>query len=162
MMIPYSPELDQPRSSATSTMKHVTLILLLMAAALPARAERFIDVHDAWIRHIPGDRPMAGYFVLENRGDTDRRLVGASSPAFGAIHFHQSVESDGTSTMRPLESALVPAGGRTVFAPGGRHLMLMQQQDALEVGDEVVILLEFADGGSESAVFTIKPVWQEQ
>lgn len=161
MKIPYSPGYDQPRSSATATMKHVTLILLLMAAALPAWAERFLDVHDAWIRHIPGDRPMAGYFVLENRGDTDRRLVGASSPAFGAIHLHQSVESDGTSVMQPLESSLVPAGGHTVFEPGGRHLMLMQRRDTLEVGDEVVILLELADGGSETAVFTIKPVWQE-
>lgn len=162
MMIPYSPGLDQPRRSATATMRHITLILLLMAAALPARAERFIDVHDAWIRFLPGDRPMAGYFVLENRGNTDRHLVSASSPAFGAIHLHQSVESDGTSAMQPLESTLVPAGGRTAFEPGGRHLMLMQGRDTLEVGEDVVILLEFADGGSESAVFTIKPVWQEQ
>ncbi|MDZ7840006.1 MAG: copper chaperone PCu(A)C [Gammaproteobacteria bacterium] len=142
-------------------MKHLTLILLLMAAALPARAERFIDVHDAWIRHIPGDRPMAGYFVLENRGDADRRLVGASSAGFGAIHLHETVDNNGTSSMRPLESAMVPAGGRALFEPGARHLMLMQRRDALEVGDEVVISLEFADGGSQSAVFTIKPVWQE-
>jgi len=142
-------------------MKKFLIALSLLIAAAPASAEWAIEVRDAWIRHIPGDRPMAGYMVLGNKGNTERRLVGASSVVFGAVHMHETVEQDGTSRMRPVEHVAVPAGGSVAFEPGGRHLMLMQRQRELAVGDEVPVTLEFEDGGSQSVVFTVKPAWQE-
>jgi periplasmic copper chaperone A len=148
-------------SGFLAMLKHFTLAFMLLAAAIPARAERTIDVHDPWIRHMTGDRPMAGYLVIENRGREDRSLVGASSAAFGAVHIHETVEADGAMSMRPVESIAVPAGGRVELRPGGYHLMLMQKRNELEVGDEVAIILEFADGGSKSVVFAVKPAWQE-
>lgn len=142
-------------------MTRVFTLALLSFASMAAHAEWAISIHDAWIRHIPGGGPMAGYFVLENKGNTDRNLVGASSVAFGAIGLHESVEQDGTSSMRPVESVTVPAGGRIELAPGGYHLMMMQRQRDLKVDDQVPVTLEFADGGSQSAIFTVKPAWQE-
>lgn len=137
------------------------MIFLLLAVALPVRAEPTLDVQDAWIRHMIGDRPMAGYLVMSNKSDKDQRLVGASSTAFGAVHIHETVETEGTMSMRPVESVDVPAGGSIEFRPGGHHLMLMQRQEDIEVGDEVTIVLEFEDGRSRSVVFTVKPAWQE-
>lgn len=143
-------------------MKQFAAALLLLALALPpARAEWAIEVHDAWIRHMAGDLPMAGYFVMENKGAENRRLVGASSVAFGVVRIHETTEQDGSTSMRPVEAAPLPAGGRVEFRPGGRHLMLMQRRKDLEVGDKVPVTLEFADGGSKSVVFTVKPAWQE-
>lgn len=141
-------------------MKRLAAFLLAFAA-LSAHAEWALTVDDPWIRHLPGDRPMAGYFVLDNKGDTDLELVGASSPAFGAVHIHETVEQDGSSTMRPVESVTVPAGGRVEFAPGGYHLMLMKRQKELQVDDQVPVILELGDGGDQSVVFTVKPAWQE-
>lgn len=152
---------NRTHTGALATMKNLALVLLLFAAVLPVRAERAIDVQDAWIRHMAGDRPMAGYFVMHNRGDEDRRLVGAASPAFGAIQMHETVETDGTTSMRRAASVTVPNGGRVEFQPGGFHLMLMQRQKNLAVDDQVPVVLEFEDGGSQSVVFTIKPTWQE-
>lgn len=142
-------------------MKRLVLSLLLLAADLPVHAEWAVEVRDAWIRHLPGDRPMAGYFVVENKGNRDLRLVGASSVAFGRIRMHESTDENGTTSMRPVESVAVPAGGRVNFQPGGYHLMLMQRRRPLEVGDKVPMTLELHDGGSQSVVFTIKPAWQE-
>ena len=110
---------------------------------------------------MTGDRPMAGYFVMDNKGDEDRRLVGASSMAFGAVHIHETLEKDGTMSMQPVDAVTVPAGGSVEFRPRGHHLMLMQRQTDLEVGDEVSITLEFADGGSQPVMFSVKPAWQE-
>lgn len=98
-------------------MKHIAIILLLLAAALPVRAESPIDVHDAWIRHIPGDRPMAGYLVMDNTGDIDRRLVSVTSSAFGSVHIHETVERDGAMSMQPVDSITVPAGGVSRSSP---------------------------------------------
>lgn len=39
--------------------------------------------------------------------------------------------------------------------------MLMQRRKGVEVGDEVSMMLEFADGASQSVVFEVKPAWQE-
>lgn len=142
-------------------MKNLSLVLLLLSAVLPVRAEQTIDVQDAWIRHMAGDRPMAGYFVMHNKSGEDQRLVGATSPAFGAVGMHETVETNGTTSMRPVDSVVVPNGERFEFQPGGYHLMLMQRQEDLAVNDQVPVILEFADGGSQSVVFTIKPTWQE-
>lgn len=136
-------------------------IVIAVIGSAPGRAEQSIDISDAWIRHLPGDRPMAGYFVMENRGEAERHLLGASSPAFGAVDMHQSVERDGAASMRPVDSVAVPAGGRVAFEAGGYHLMLMQRQKELEVGDRVTVTFELDDGAEQSAVFSIKPVWQE-
>lgn len=110
---------------------------------------------------MAGDRPMAGYFVLDNKSQEDRRLVGASSDAFGAVHIHETVEKEGTMSMQPVRAVTVPAGGRVEFRPRGHHLMLMQRRQELEVGDEVSITLEFDGGERRPAVFTVKPAWQE-
>lgn len=136
-------------------------IVVAVIGSVPGRAEQSIDISDAWIRHLPGDRPMAGYFVMENRGEVDRRLLGASSTAFGAVRMHQSTDQDGTASMQPVDSVTVPAGGRIAFEAGGYHLMLMQRQKDLEVGDRVTVTFELDDGVERSAVFPIKPAWQE-
>jgi copper(I)-binding protein len=136
----------------------VIFLLLLSTAALP---DMTIEIHEPWIRHVPGNRPMAGYFVLENKGDLDRRLTGASSIAFARIHMHRTVKHDGVAAMEPVDFVAVPALERVEFAPGGYHLMMMGRQRELRVGDEVPVTLTFEDGGSQSAVFTIKPAWQE-
>lgn len=142
-------------------MKHVAIVLFLLALVLPARAERTVHVQDPWIRYIPGDRPMAGYLVMENRGDADRRLVDVTGTAFGAVHIHKSVERNGETSMQPVDSITVPAGGRVALQPGGYHLMLMQRRSQIEVGDEVSMTLEFADEVHQDVVFAVKPAWQE-
>lgn len=142
-------------------MKNFAIVLLLLALVLPVYAERTIEVQDPWIRYIPGDRPMAGYLVIENDGDTDRRLVDVTSTTFGAVHIHKTVERDGEMSMQPVESITVPAGGRAALQPGGYHLMLMQRRSQIEVGDEVSMTLEFSDGGSQDVVFAVMPAWQE-
>lgn len=142
-------------------MRRSTIAFLLLGAALTAHAGSSIEIRDAWIRHMAGDRPMAGYFALDNKSEEDRRLVGASSDAFGAVHIHETVEKEGTMRMQPVRAVTVPAGGRVEFRPRGHHLMLMQRRQELEVGDKVSITLEFDDGERRSAVFTVKPAWQE-
>lgn len=133
----------------------------LIALSTMAQADKAIVIHDGWIRHMPGDRPMAGYFVVENKGDRDRRLVGVSSVAFEAVQLHETVEQDGVAAMRPIELVTVPALDRVELAPGGRHLMMLRRRQDLQVGDQVPVTVNFEDGGSQAAVFLVKPTWQE-
>ena len=136
------------------------LLVLLCLSPLGVRAGS-LAVYDAWIRHIPGDRPMAGYFVVDNQSGVDRSLVGTSSPAFGAVQIHRTVVQDGMAGMQPVESVALPAEGRVEFAPGGYHLMLMRRQQEVRVGDRVPVLLEFENGEGRTVIFTVKPAWTQ-
>ena len=123
-----------------------TLCLPLLLTSMFAQAA--IEVGDARIRILPGDLPAAGYFTLTNDSPTSVTLEGAESPAFA------SVKRDGTASMQHLMQVEIPANGKLSFAPGGYHLMLMQRQVPLAVGDKVQMTLKFSDGQRVPATFT--------
>ena len=86
------------------------------------------------------------------------RFDWAQSDVFGTIELHRTLVVDGMSTMRPAGNQSIPAGGSLRFEPGGLHLMLMQPQRELKIGDKVHFRLHFADGG---ALDVIAPVSAE-
>jgi hypothetical protein len=137
----------------------ITLTVLAVAGHLFAGDGLVVD--DAWIRYLPGEGPMAGYFTLRNESEETRTLVGASSPRFAMVHLHRTIQRDGMSSMAPVDAVPLPAHGEIAFEPGGYHLMLMQRKGDLSVGDEVPVALEFGDGSVRQVRFTVRPAWQE-
>lgn len=133
--------------------------LLIAACAVFARsalaAPPKAAVSGAWIRLLPGDLPLAGYFTLHNNGTKPLKLTGATSPAFNRIELHHSMTMHGMDKMKPIKAAVAPAGSTLTFAPGGYHLM-MWRSHPLKVGKQVPVTLEFADGQHLEVEFTVK------
>ncbi|MGD8977501.1 MAG: copper chaperone PCu(A)C [Gammaproteobacteria bacterium] len=101
---------------------------------------------DPWIRLAPpGAGMMAGYLVLENPGEQPLELVAVSSPAFSSVEVHRTEIVGGVARMIAEPDLTVPPGGRAVFEPGGRHLMLHGPARDLGEGDTVALAFEFAD-----------------
>jgi hypothetical protein len=120
------------------------------AIALPALAAGAteITVSDPWARpNLPG-RPTAAYMRIENAGETADRLTGASSPLFGTIELHTTLEEDGVMKMQAVEAIEAPAGGGVSLAPGGYHLMLFEPAEALREGTHFPLVLEFERAGA--------------
>ncbi len=117
--------------------------LLIVATSLHAETR----VSDGWIKQLPPSVPMrAGYLTIANTGETNDKLLSASSPAFKMIEMHESRMSDGMMTMNEMPEIPVPAGATVEFKPGGLHLMLMGLQQYLEIGDQVPVTLTFESG----------------
>jgi copper(I)-binding protein len=135
-------------------MRYV-LSLLSVLFMLPAHAAGF-RVDDAWVRDLPGGVPAAGYFLLRNDEAKAAELTGASSPAFGHVMLHQSVQSGGVARMREVHAVAVPAGGAVNFTPGGYHLMLMAPTRKIVRGEKIPITLKFADGQAVTAQFEVR------
>ncbi|MFA9462524.1 copper chaperone PCu(A)C [Thiohalorhabdus sp. Cl-TMA] len=131
-------------------------MLVALAAIAPAHAGE-IEISEAWIRNIPGGAPSAGYFRLRNGTDGAVRLVAAESPAYGRIGLHRTTDSG----MAHVERVNVPAGGQVAFAPGGYHLMLMEQRKPVEIDDRIPIRLRFADGKERTARFIVRPPYAQ-
>lgn len=121
--------------------------ILALPACAPDPASHSPRVVDPWIRLAPpGAGMMAGYLVLENPGEQPLELVAVSSPVFSSAEVHRTEIVDGVARMIAEPALAVPAGGRAVFEPGGRHLMLHGPARDLGEGDEVTLALEFSDG----------------
>jgi hypothetical protein len=143
-------------------MKRVLFSVVMLGMAMVACAgQPPVSVSDARIRWLPGDLPMAGYFVITSQASGPLRLVGAASPAFGGVMMHRSVEKDGMARMVHVDGVDLAPGQPVAFAPGGYHLMLMNRTRDLHTGEEVPVTLQFGDGQTLVVSFRVTGVQGE-
>jgi copper(I)-binding protein len=123
------------------------LLLAFCASASSAAAEPPL-VDDAWIRATPpGARTAAAYLTITSRGAADR-LLGASTPAAGAVEIHSNTVEAGVHRMVRLEDLTLPAGEPVRLEAGGLHLMLIDIARPLLPGMNVAFELRFETAGT--------------
>lgn len=136
-------------------------LLLAVALPLPASAAA-IAVSDPYVRLLPPGAPAsAAYFVLDNSGAAERRLVKAESPAAQTVELHEHRDEMGVMKMREVAAIVVKAHGRTQLKPGGYHLMLIGLKQALREGDRVPITLIFDDGSKVAVEAPVRTLQAE-
>ncbi len=135
----------------------VALAAIVLAVAACGAGGSGLTVTDPWVRYTGPDVAAGGFLTLTNGGDQDDALVSASSPAFGSIELHETVEgSDGMMAMQPVTSIPIPAGGTTKLEPGSYHMMLFDPTGAIEIGQTVDITLTFEQGGTKDITAEVK------
>jgi copper(I)-binding protein len=113
---------------------------IILAAALPVMAHAAnVTVSKPWMRFLLPSIPAAGYMVLQNNGNNNEILTGASSPACSSLMLHESKDESGMAMMMDVPSVVIPAHGSVTFAPGGYHLMCMNPK--MKVGDNIPVTL---------------------
>lgn len=102
----------------------------------------------------PGAKSGGAFFVVENASPTPDKLIGAASPAAGAVEIHQMVMDGGVMKMRAMPALEVPAGGKLELKPGGYHVMLIDLKRPLKKGDIVPLKLKIQ--GPDKQVTTVE------
>lgn len=121
-----------------------------------ASADR-VTVSDAWVKAAPSG--MTGAFaVLVNDGDREVRLESVSTDRATMVELHETVsDGSGGMTMRPKDGGFaIAAGDEHELAPGGDHIMLMGVTEALAPGEEIELVLHFADGSTKTVTALVK------
>ena len=137
--------------------KRWAMTLLLAGMVGQAMAAGKLVVEQAWIRTAPpGAMMLAGYASLRNTGDAPLVVTGADSTDFGSVSLHQSAEENGVERMRPLGKSEIAPDASVVFAPGGKHLMLMQPARGLKSGDTVKIHISTETGEGATVEFFVR------
>ena len=132
------------------------LIFSAMLLAGNVTAAGRLKVERAWIRAAPpGATMLAGYGVLHNAGDAPVVVHGASSPDFGSVSLHETIEVDSVDRMQPIEQIEVAPGASVTFAPGGKHFMLMRPSRSLASGAAVTVHLDTNDSNGVDARFVV-------
>lgn len=131
--------------------RHARIIAAaLTLTACTAAGSPAITVSDARVTE-PAGANAAVYMTLANEGDGDGRLVTVDTDVADSAGLHETSLDDGAMSMHPVEGIDVPAGGTAVLEPGAFHVMLLDVDQELAVGDTVTLTLTF-DGGEEQTV----------
>lgn len=134
-------------------------LLSVCLFALAACAAGSLHAYEAWARPTPRGDIAAVYLLMHNDTLGDDALKGASTDAARVVEMHGNT-SMGTGEaesmmMMPVERVELPAGQEVVFEPGGLHLMLIDLQDDLNLGDRFTLVLHFEHGADLEVEVTV-------
>lgn len=153
------------RGPAAAVLGAALVVVLAACSTAPtgepapesASAAESVEIIDAWVKAV--DEGMTGAFgTLQNTGDAEVTLVGASTDAAPMVELHETVMGGGDGmVMQQKEGGFaIAASGVRELAPGSDHIMLMGVTEALMPGDEVMVTLAFSDGSTLQHAFTVK------
>ena len=125
-------------SRAAGCVIALTLVLGLAGCGQDAAPE--LRVVGAYVPEPVDGRMAGGFLTVENSGDAADRLTSVTSPLAGSVALHTT--RDGR--MEHVDSLPVPADGRLALRRGGNHLMLTKLSRKPAEGQQVRLVLHFA------------------
>ena len=138
-------------------MKKILLTLIIFFNINTADAKIIVD--DAWARLTPNGMG-AVFFEIKNINSEDDFLIKASSPNAFSVMIHET-QSMGNMTHMNHHAAgtKIPANSSILFEPGSFHIMLSQIDKNIELGDKILINLNFQnhDDISIEPILKIRP-----
>lgn len=141
----------------------ILVAALLLVAIGVATAHEYgnkgVTVAHPWARATPGGVKVGGaYLEIKTAAGLRDRLVGARSPAAGAVEIHSHVNESGIARMRRVDAIALKPGASLVLEPGGYHLMLTDLKAPLQEGDLVKLTLVFEKAGEIEVEATVEPI----
>ncbi len=123
---------------------------LLAALALPALAHDYtvggVKIVHPWSRQAAKGGSGVGFATFTNTGKDAVTLIAVKTPAAASASIHQTVETAGVFSMRPVPSLAIAPGKTVTFAPGGYHVMFVGLKAALPAGGKLPATLTFRRG----------------
>lgn len=95
--------------------------------------------------------PGAAYFTLTNSGSKPATIAAVDVAGAGMAMLHQTMQTDGHSTMQDMAAPQIKPGETLVFAPGGNHVMVDAVPESWKPGGTTEITLTFEGGDKLSA-----------
>ncbi|HAI69371.1 MAG TPA: copper chaperone PCu(A)C [Gammaproteobacteria bacterium] len=121
--------------------------LILLTTQLACAGDQTLQINDPWIREAPPNaKALAAYMIIDNQSSQQRTLIAATCSAFKKVEIHRSLHRDGMMSMEQQHELIIAANDQKILAPGGYHLMLMHPKQTLKEGDQVDLILQFANG----------------
>ena len=84
-----------------------------------------------------------------NTGNSDDKLISASSDKAGMVMIHRSIREGDISKMIHIHDGItIPGNSSVSLKPGDYHLMLMNLDKNLSLGDKISVVLNFEKNDS--------------
>ena len=136
------------------TVKFLLLFSFLSTLFFSSKLSAEIIIEDYWARVTPSGSGSV-YMKIINSKDEDDRLLSASSNKAGMVMIHRSIRDGNISKMIHVHDGIpVPKKSSVKLKPGDYHLMLMNINENLSLGDKISVTLIFEKNSS----ITINPI----
>ena len=117
-----------------------------------AGADGVISVDGVTIDFPPNPSVAAVRMYVHNETASADELLEVTSPVAASAEMHRStVDDEGQARMEEITALPVAARSTVTFEPAGLHVMLTGITADLQVGDEVPLVLTFAEAGEVQA-----------
>ena len=124
----------------------VISLAVLLSACSSSSGE--LTVQDAWARPAAIGENAAVYFTIFNGTSSDDSLLGVSSDVAAAAELHMSMTHDNDVMSMEMQDAVqIPARDQVEFKPGGLHVMVVDINRNLSMGDTITLVLHFQTAG---------------
>jgi len=118
----------------------VRAMFVLLAALIAAPALAQVNVTGAWARPtVPGQLGTGAFMTLTSKDGA--RVIEASSPVAGVVEIHEMAMEGNVMKMRAVAVLDLPADKPVELKPGGYHVMLLDLNRTLKVGDRIPVSL---------------------
>ena len=108
--------------------------LLIFSSNLNAE----ISVENEWARVTPSGTGSV-YMKIKNNGNSEDKLLSASSDKAGMVMIHRSIREGNISKMIHIHDGIaIPGNSSVSLKPGDYHLMLMNLDKNLSLGDKII------------------------
>ena len=98
-------------------LKYVFVGIFVILGLVACSHSDGIEVTDPWARPGLAEGNSGAFFVIENMGEEDDRLISASSSISKAVELHKTIMENGVMTMEHQEFIRIPAGEKVIFKP---------------------------------------------
>ncbi|MDR9415908.1 MAG: copper chaperone PCu(A)C [Gracilimonas sp.] len=100
----------------------------------------------------------AAYFTVENEYSESDTIISIGSDVSSTTQMHETYKTnDGMMGMREQKQIAVPPAGSIKFQQGGLHVMLIDLQQELAIGDTVTLEIQWISGKTKQKTLPVYP-----
>lgn len=126
-------------------MKNIIISLFLFLSFSSLGKGLFFE--KAWVRAVPKVSAVsAGFGVLKNTTNRERKLVKVESPISEIVEIHSMERVAGVMKMRKIEFLKIGKNSSRKLKPGSYHIMFINLKKPLKEGEKAPVTLFFDNG----------------
>ena len=130
------------------TVKYFLIFSFFSLLFFSSNLNAEISVENEWARVTPSGTGSV-YMKIKNNGNSEDKLLSASSDKSGMVMIHRSIREGNISKMIHIHDGIaIPGNSEVSLKPGDYHLMLMDLDKNLSLGDKISIVLNFEKNDS--------------
>jgi len=142
-----------PKQNLSRFLFFTGLIIFMLTACTNTQE---LQIEEPWGRPALAGNNTAAYFKINNPLTEGDRLLTASSSIAEFTEVHLSLMEDGKMIMQQQEFVEIPAKSTVEFKPKDYHIMFINLNNDLNVGDEYQLTLQFEKAGSVTITVPVK------
>lgn len=135
-------------------------LLMLVLVGCGSGGDGTLEVTDVWARTSPAAAANSAFYMnITNNTGADEELLAAATDACGVAELHEMFEGDeGVMVMQPVPGGkiAIPDGETVSLKVGGLHVMCLDKQVEFNAGDEIPLILTFAQAGEMTVTAEVR------